>query len=107
MAPFRFLSRAGTVAALVMATSNASAITARDVTDKMPKEERFGYLTGIVDTLSYQELLSGNRERAMCISDAFYKDQAGMEKIINALHAFPDKPPVAIVIVTMNKACAK
>jgi hypothetical protein len=51
----------------------AGAVTAKDVLKKMGDKERFSYVTGLVDMLSYQSVLAGNRDRAECISNEFYK----------------------------------
>jgi hypothetical protein len=108
MAPFRCFARTvALLATMTLTIQSAAAITARDVTDKMSANERYGYLTGIVDSLSYQSLLNGNRDYARCVSDAFYRDKDGMSRVIDALHAFPDKPTVAIIIVVMKRRCGK
>lgn len=64
-----------------------------------------GYITGMVDMLSYQAVLQGNRERAICINNAFYRDDATLKRVVDAMFAFPDKQPVQVLIVVLNKAC--
>mgnify|MGYP007077462711 CR=1 FL=1 len=71
----------------------------------MNEDRRNGYLTGLVDMLSYQAVLSGDRSKARCISDAFYRDTDMLKRVIDAMLSFPDREPVAILIVVMNKAC--
>jgi hypothetical protein len=89
-----------------MSTSAAVAITAKDVMEKMTEKERFGYVTGLIDMLSYQHLLSGNRERAQCISNAFYgkKDEA-WHMLFETFGRYPDKAPEGLVVVLMKRAC--
>lgn len=94
--------------ALVVATvlpNAAFAITAKDVLEKMADKERFGYLTGLVDMLSYQSLLGGDRKRAECISDAFYKEDAMAKRIFEAFSRFPDKSPEGLVILLFKQSC--
>lgn len=105
MAPFRFCV-ASLIVAGFMTTESALALTAKDVTDKMSKEERFGYLTGIVDTISYQHVLNGERQIAQCVSDAFYKNKDGLSRMVEVLHAFPDKSPIAVLMVVLKKECS-
>jgi hypothetical protein len=93
--------------ALVMSTNCAFAITAKDVTEKMTEKQRFGYVTGLIDMLAYQHLLSGNRDRSQCISDAFYgKKDETWHKLFELFGRFPDKAPEGLVVVLMNRACA-
>ena len=101
--------RSGKAAALVCAIALAStpcvAITARDVMEKMSEKERFGYLSGLVDMLSYQSLLGGDRKRAECVYEAFYKEAATTKKLIEAFNRFPEKAPEGLVILLMRNAC--
>lgn len=107
MARFRCISGVAFFSASVLMATNVShALTAREVMQEMPEQKRFSYLSGIVDTLSYQSLLDGNRQRAECIVNAFYKDKDGLGRIINMLYAYPDKGPVAILLVALKKECA-
>jgi hypothetical protein len=107
MAPFRHCPAIGALAvALVMSTSDAFAITAKDVMEKMTEKQRFGYITGLVDMLSYQHLLSGNRERAQCISNAFYgRNEEAWHKLVDTFGRYPDKAPEGLVVVLMKHAC--
>ena len=73
--------------------------------EKMGKDERWGYLTGLVDMMSYQALLRGDKTRARCITDWFYEDEATAKKVFATLLHFPDKSPESILILTAKKAC--
>ena len=88
-----------------MLSNAAPAITAKDVLEKMTDKERFGYVTGLVDMLSYQSLLGGDRKRAECISDAFYKEDTVTKKIFEAFSRFPGKSPEGIVILLFRQSC--
>lgn len=106
MAPFRHLPTIGAYLIAALAASSAHAITAKDVMEKMAQEERFGYVTGLIDMLSYQALLAGNQARAKCISDAFYgKKDATMRLLYQSFGQYSDKSPEGIVVVIMNRAC--
>lgn len=109
MAPFVCLLRSVIVSiflfvALVL-PGTAFAITAKDLTDGLSEEMGKGYITGMVDMLSYQAVLDGNREQAICINNAFYRDDATLKRVVDAMFEFPDKQPVQILIVVLNKAC--
>jgi len=106
-APFRCFRRAALLAAaLVLAAEPARAITAKDVLEKMTDKERFSYVTGLVDMLSYQSVLAGNGQRAGCISNAFYsKTEETWRLIVSTFEKFSDKSPEGLVVVLMNRAC--
>jgi hypothetical protein len=100
------------MAALVLlacGSRNAAAITAQDVTEKMSHDQRFGYLTGLIDMTMYQTALSGNRTRAQCIYDAFYTKNAAQDdpwrRLNDALREFGDKRPESIVVLLIQKIC--
>lgn len=91
-------------------SSAAAALTAQDVTGKMSQEQRFSYLTGLIDMSMYQAALSGDPARAQCIYDAFYtapgKDSNPWRRFDDALRQFGDKRPEAILTLLIQKICA-
>jgi hypothetical protein len=89
----------------VAAAHPAAAITASDVMDKMDQKQRFGYLSGLVDMMSYQALLAGDRARAECISNAFYKRNDMSMRILEAFGKYPAKAPEGLVVVLMKREC--
>jgi len=112
MAPFRSLVLANVVVmtiALIGATQYASALVADDVTSKMTKDTRFGYLSGLVDMLAYQTAASGDREKGNCITDAFYREKMkdSWARLDEVLAKFPDKRPEILVSVLANQLCKK
>lgn len=100
-------SKSVAAAALLLAAcaGPAMAITARDVTEKMSKEQRFSYLTGLVDMLAYQSILAGNNAHAKCIVDKFYDDKSVLGLVYAALDKFPDRAPEGLVVLIMKKQC--
>jgi hypothetical protein len=97
------------LAAVLSMPPSASALTAQEVTEKMSREQSFGYLAGLVDMSTYQAALSGNRARAQCIHDAFYTDIGrkgdAWERLDTALRQFPDKRAEGIVTLLIQKMC--
>ena len=83
---------------------SANALPARDVMEKMPEQQRTGYLFGLVDMLSYQSILAGNRQQAECIIAAA-NDSAKLETMFKAFDRYPDKAAEGIVVLLMNRAC--
>jgi hypothetical protein len=100
---------AAALLAAVPVFSNAVALVSQDVTEKMSHDQRFGYLAGLVDMNAYQAALSGNKERAKCIVDAFYanasKDDDPWRRLLDALRQYPDKRPESIVVLLIQKTC--
>lgn len=106
MAPFRCVVTVSVCAAVAFSTQGALAISASDVMEKMTEKERFGYLTGLVDMLSYQHVLAGNQGRAKCISVAFYKKPDDAWRLVGETFAkFPDKAAEGLMVVLMNRSC--
>lgn len=106
MAPFRCFTVCVYAVLFILTYSNlAHAITAKKLMTGMNKDERNGYISGLVDMLSYQAVLTKDRPRARCINDSFYRNDAMLKRVVDAMYAFSDKEPVAILIVVMNKAC--
>jgi hypothetical protein len=107
MAPFRFsLNVVALLAALVLPRGSANAVTAKDVLEKMTEKERFGYVTGLVDMLSYQFVLAGNRERAECVTKAFYSNaEDTWRSVVSTFQKFEDKSPEGLIVVLMNRSC--
>lgn len=104
MAPFRYFVL--TAALLALAIKPAAAITASDVLGKMSDKERFSYVTGLVDMLSYQAVLANDRPRAECITNEFYNKAEATWKLISAtFEKFGDKSPEGLIVVLMNRAC--
>jgi hypothetical protein len=72
----------------------------------MTEQERYDYVTGLIDMLSYQFVLAGNQARAECITNAFYKKTTETWPLIaSTLARFPDKSPEGLVVVVMNHTC--
>lgn len=93
------------VACLSLTATPALAITARDVMEKMEQKERYSYLTGLIDMMSYQALLGGDRTRAECISNAFYKRGEMPARILETFGKHLDKAPEGLVVVLMKREC--
>ena len=99
------LKSAALLACFAFAAQPAEAITARELMEKMDRNQRFGYLTGLIDMMSYQALLAGDRARAECISDAFYKNNTMSDRIYETFGKYPDKSPEGLVVVLMKREC--
>jgi hypothetical protein len=105
-APFRFSISAAAVMAALALPNAAHAITAKDVLEKMTEKERFGYVTGLVDMMSYQSVLAGNRTRAECVTKTFYDNADATWKLVVAMfEKYSDKAPEGLIVLVMNRAC--
>lgn len=111
---FRFRKRATAVVGVALSLSwlgftNASALTGKEVTEKMSQDQQFGYLAGLVDMSVFQAAMSGNGARSNCIYEAFYKnvakDSSPWRRIDAALREHPDKRAESIVHLLLLKIC--
>lgn len=76
---------------------------------KMSKDERFSYLSGLIDMLSYQMAIGGSAPKAACVGETYYgggKDLA-WRNLYEALDTFSDKRPEIILTLLAKKACEK
>lgn len=92
-------------------TSDAFALTAKEVTSKMSKQERFSYLSGLIDMNAFEVLQQGNDKAAQCIHDAYYRNIGdsgdAWVKLYNALDQFPDKQATSIIYLLAKKICGE
>lgn len=90
-------------------SSPCAALTARDVTEKMTKDERSGYLSGLIDMRATMAGLSGDANLPRCIHDAFYSKTGGnadgWAKLYDAFAQFPAKDAPTIVYLIVKKTC--
>ena len=70
----------------------------------MSPDTQKGYIAGMVDMLSYQFVLAGDRKHAQCVSDSFYSDEKMPGHIADVMAAFPDKDSVTVIVVVMREA---
>ena len=93
----------------VIGPASVLALTAKDVTAKMTKEQQTAYLSGLVDMRVFDVAQSGDGKLAQCIHDAFYRDIGGpadaWARLYDAFAQFPDKDATTIVFVLVKKTC--
>lgn len=109
MAPFRSIVSSAFVLSLLFGCESAFAITAKDVIEKMSKQQQFDYLSGLIDMRAYQALQGGDAALATCINASFYEDKQSKAwlSLIDALGQFGERQPAAIVSVLTGKVCSK
>jgi len=77
--------------------------------NKMSRDEQFGYITGMIDMMTYQATIGGNKAKADCIVNTYLgerKDEA-WAKLMDAFDALPDRYPAGIVAVLVKEACGE
>jgi hypothetical protein len=93
----------------VLCATPALAITAEDVTQRMSKQDRYSYLSGLIDMRAEEAGRSGNAAMGACIYDAYYRNggngKEAWAKLLAALEQFPKEEPAAIVFLLTKKAC--
>jgi hypothetical protein len=93
-----------------ISTTSAFALTAKDVMEKMSKDDRNGYLTGLIDMRMFVAAQAGDAKLAQCIHDAYYRDlkQDGdaWSRLIETFTRFPEKDAATIVYLLVKKTCS-
>jgi len=97
----------GLMTAILLVAVPAWAITAGEVLDKMSEDERFGYITGSVDTAMYLAAVQEkNNAKSECILNWYYgKNAAGPKQVIDMFRRYRDKPAIALIKVLIDRAC--
>ncbi len=92
---------------LIIDASPVLALTARDVTEKMSKEDRYNYLSGLIDMRAFQAAQSGDTAFSKCVNDAYYRDKEGVAwtAVLESLQKFPDRQAATIVFLLTQKMC--
>lgn len=88
----------------------ALALTADDVLNKMNVEERFAYVSGIVDGLAYARWLRDKPSDVgmQCIYGWYYAEDIGVRRTIQAwFERHVDKPVDALMYVLIKKECGE
>ncbi|MBB4267912.1 hypothetical protein [Roseospira visakhapatnamensis] len=83
-------------------------LTAGVVLQRMNTTQRFSFIAGIVEGLSYARYLRDGKDPAgmACINTWFYDDTKGaIEQVYTAFGTFPDHPPAAVMFVLLNQVC--
>ena len=88
-----------------LVTSEANALTAEDVMERMSQPERIGYIHGLVDMAAYQARLDGNEELAQCIAAWFYDSDEGPQTVWANLDAYSDHATEAILTLLIEREC--
>lgn len=97
----------GLMTAALLVAVPAWAITAADVLDRMSDDQRFGYITGAVDTAMYLAAVQEkNNAKSECILNWYYgKNATGPKQVIDTFRQYRDKPAIALIKVLIDRAC--
>lgn len=92
---------------LVPAEAQAQDMTAGVIMEKMPSNERYPFVAGIVEGLAYARYARDNKQVAGmgCIYKWFYGKQDRIQDVYQAFNRFKDHTPGAIVAAMVAKEC--
>jgi hypothetical protein len=91
----------------VLAAGPALAITAGDVMDKMNGDQRSSFLSGAVDMAAHLYAINGNREKADCAVNWYFRTEGSLREVYKFLDAHKDKDAVGILSILINRHCGK
>lgn len=100
----KFIS--GVVLLSFLFATPAYALTGGDILDKMNSDQRGSYLAGSVEMAAFLTSLEGNKERASCIMDWYYK-QNGIDSIVAMLSKYKDRQALPVLQVLIKRACGE
>lgn len=99
---------AATALGIVSLVCPASAITARDVLDRMSAPERQAYIWGIVDTLVYVERAAahGATPHSDCLYAWYYGDDPpGPAQVLKVFAEYRNETPASLIISAADSTC--
>lgn len=94
-----------TLSLLAYSPSKAEAITAGDFLDRMTTAERTAFIDGAIEMLSYQHAKAGDKQKASCVIDWYYRGGPGPEQIPPAFSKNKGLPAVGILATLINRRC--
>jgi len=86
----------------------AKALTANEVMNKMNSDQRFGYISGVVEGLAYSRWLRDkpDRDGMDCIFNWYLKGKGrDWNNVSSWFSRHPDKPVGALLYVLIKKEC--
>ncbi|MCR9196588.1 MAG: hypothetical protein NXH88_17755 [Hyphomonas sp.] len=99
--------RAVALVALSLSAAPAAALTGEDVMEKMGKDERNGYLAGAVEMAAFMNHADGRRERAQCVLDLFFGDDADPLLFDKTLSEFKDRQAMPVIHLVIRRECGE
>ena len=95
------------VGAIILSPSDhARALTGGDVVDKFSSDEQYSYYSGAVGIASLLSWTAGNKKRADCINNWFFKEK-GWRHLDQALKRYKDRQAPAVIYAVIQKKCGK
>jgi len=97
-------------AAFLSSGKEAAALTADDVLNKMGADERFSYVSGVIDGLAYARWLSDRPDDTgmQCIYSWYYNGEAAKHQLIDTwFERHLDMPVDALLYVLIKRECGE
>lgn len=97
-------------AAFLSSGKEAAALTAEDVLNRMNDDERFAYISGLVDGLAFARWTAEKPDNTgmQCIYDWYYGGNTAVRETIQTwLTRHQDKPVDALMYVLIKRECGE
>lgn len=95
---------------IASSAGSAAALTADDVMNKMSEDQRFGYISGIVDGLAFARWQQDKPDNAgtQCIYDWYYGgDGAAGQQILRQFEARPERHADVLIYALIKGQCGE
>ena len=99
-----------TAAMMVASATDAAALTADDLLNKMSVDERVAYIAGVVGGLAYSRFLRDRPDQTgmSCVYDWYYTGREARHRQINQwFERHLDKPAEPLLYVLIEKECGE
>jgi hypothetical protein len=103
---FKTIAKLAILLASVSTAAPAHAVTGADVTDRMNKDQRNGFLFGALEMAAFQDQLAGRNERARCILGIFGRENDPL-LLDNALSHYKDRSAMPVIHLVIKQECGE
>ena len=92
-------------ACALLSAAPAAAITTTDVNERMDSAEGSAFIAGAVDMYSHMAARNGDRQRADCAVEWYFRTDGAVAEVFGVFENTPDRDAVAVIEVLINRHC--
>lgn len=108
MFKFSFIGQcAAALIILSMSVPSANALTGEDIMSKMNADQRHAYIAGSIEMAAFMNHAEGRRERAQCVMNLFFGDDADPLLFDRTLAEFEDRQAMPVIHLVIRRECGE
>ena len=96
-----------TLLTLSLSMTPVAALTGKEVMTNMSDEQRHAFLAGSVEMAAFMNHAEGRRERAQCVLNLFFGDDADPLLFDRTLTAHEDRQAMPVIHLVIRRECGE